>query len=147
MNLENLVTDDKEELLRFFKVTKNSLIRNRIALIFSDVNFSEAVPFIFEKIDDKSNNDKGTLVFALRNLISPEYFLLLIEIICKYEYEARLMAFGIIEDLVRSIPLEIKKKALEILEFNRIELEKTAIDKGEDSTLHFVENCIKLLEY
>lgn len=45
IDINNLTKEDKEELLAIFQVTKSSLIRDRIALIFADLNYNEAVPY------------------------------------------------------------------------------------------------------
>jgi hypothetical protein len=65
--------------------------------------------------------------------------------ICEQEYEARMTAYDIVHDLALSIPGRVKNKALKILEEYQLMLEQTATDKGEDSTLHFVEETQRLL--
>jgi len=144
IDIKNLAEDDKEELLGIFMVTKNDLIRNQIAFMLSDLHYEKAVPFIFKKIDEIPHNN-GSLVFSLQGFKVKEYFIQLIKIICEHEYEPRLMAYGIVEDLVPEISAAVKSEALTILEAHRIALEETAIDKGEDSTLHFVEQTQQLL--
>ena len=143
---KNLTEDDKEELLRIFMVTKNILIRNHLALIFADLHYDKAVPYIIKKINEKSTfNNNGTLVYSLQDFDLKKYFIPLIRIICEQEYEARLTAYGIVQDLAPLIPGTTKIKALDILEERRLELEHAAIDKGENSTLHFVEKTKQLL--
>ncbi|HEV9035795.1 MAG TPA: hypothetical protein VGQ51_04220, partial [Puia sp.] len=73
------------------------------------------------------------------------YFLSIIKIICYYEYEPRLMAFGIVERLAPEISNATRAKALKFLEAHRIRLERDAIEKGENSSLHFVEKTQELL--
>jgi len=146
IDINKLSEEEKEELLGIFMVTKNVLIRNHIALIFADLHYEKAVPYIFDKINDKSTyNKNGTLVYSLQKFELKEYCIQLIKIICDQDYEARLMAYGIVEDLAPSIPGIIKNKAFEILEAHRVILELEAIDKGANSTLHFVEQTQKLL--
>ena len=66
INIKNLNEDDKEELLRIFMVTKNDLIRNQIAFIFSDLHYDNAIPYIIKKINEKSTfHNNGSLVHAL----------------------------------------------------------------------------------
>jgi len=66
IDIKNLTEDDKEELLSIFMVTKNALIRNHIALIFADLHYDKAVPYIIKKINEKSTfNNNGTLVHSL----------------------------------------------------------------------------------
>lgn len=146
LDIKNLNEDDKEELLRIFMVTKNDLIRNQIAFIFSDLHYDTAVPYIIKKINDKSTiQNNGSLVHSLEDFDLKKYFIPLIKIICEHEYEPRLMAFGIVQRLAPSISNITKRKAFKILEERRQELEKTAIDKGENSALHFVEKTKELL--
>jgi hypothetical protein len=146
IDIKNLTEDDKEELLRIFMGTKNVLIRNHIALIFADLHYDKAVPYIIKKINEKSTfNNNGTLVFSLREFDLKKYFIPLIKIICEQEYEARMTAYDIVHGLALSIPGTVKSNALEILEEYRLMLEETATDIGEDSTLHFVEQTKKLL--
>ena len=41
---ENLNNEDKEEPLKIFLSTKNTLIRNQIAFIFADLHYEKSVP-------------------------------------------------------------------------------------------------------
>jgi hypothetical protein len=146
IDIKNLNEDDKEELLRIFMVTKNVQIRNHIALILADIRYDKAVPYIIKKINEKSTfNNNGTLVYSLEEFDLRKYFIPIIKIICEQEYEARLTAYGIVQDIAPSISNITKKKALKILEEHRLELEHAAVDKGENSTLHFVEKTKELL--
>jgi hypothetical protein len=146
IDIKNLTEDDKEELLRIFMVTKNDLIRNQIAFIFSDLHYDNAIPYIIKKINEKGIlHNNGSLVHALEELDLKKYFIPLIKIICEHEYEPRLMAYGIVQRLAPSISNVTKRKALKILEEHRLWLEHTDTDKGENSTLHFVEKTIELL--
>ena len=146
INVENLSEDEKKELLKIFQVTENSLIRNRIAIIFSDSHYNEAIPYIIKKINDKDlYNYNGTLVWALGNLDSKKYFTEFIKIICEQAYEARLWAYGAVEDFTPIISNTVKKEALKILEEFLNQQEEIEDDKYENSTLHFIEQTIKLL--
>ena len=147
INIEELDNSDKEELLQIFTITKNDLIRNHLALIFSDLHYNNAIPFIIKKINDKSTlHNNGTLVYSLENLDTKQYFIEFIKMICKLDYEARLMAYGSIQQYASSISNQIRAEALKILEDCRRKLEQEAIDKGENSTLHFVEKTKELLQ-
>ena len=146
IDIKNLTEDDKDELLRVFMVTENALLRNHIALVFANLHYDKAVPYIVKRINDKSTfNANGTLVYSLEGFDLKEYFIPLIEIICKMEYEARLQAYYIVQNLAPSIPVSIRNNALEILEAHRLSLEDAATDKGEGSALHFVEKTMELL--
>jgi hypothetical protein len=146
IDIKSLTEGDKEELLGVFMVTRNALIRNHIALIFADLHYEKAVPYIIKKINDKSTfNNNGTLVHSLNEFDVKKYFIPLIKMVCEQEYEARLMAYYILQDLATTMPGAIKSKAYKILKAHRVALEETATDKGEDSTLHFVEQTQKLL--
>ena len=146
IDVKKLNEDDKDELLKIFMVTKNILIRNHIAFMFADLHYDKAVPYIIKKINEKSTfNNNGSLVYVLENFDMKKHFIPLIKIVCGQEYEARLMAYGIIEELSPSISNKTKTKALKILDVNQVELERLAADKGENSALHFVEKTKELL--
>lgn len=146
IDVQNLNDEDKDELLRIFNICKNVLIRNHLALIFSDLSYTKAVPSILKKINERSSyNNNGTLVFSLENLATEKHFISFVKIICKQEYEARLMAYGILQKFNSTISNTNRKKALEILNTCKSDLEKTDGDKGENSTLHFVERSIELI--
>ncbi len=146
IDAKKLTSDDKEDLLKLFMATNNSLIRNYIAFIFSDIQYDKAVPYIIKKINEKSTfNNNGSLVFALENFNLKKYFIPLIKVICEQEFEARLMAYGIVQKYVVLVSEGVKNKVLKILEDHRMRLEKEAIDKGENSTLHFIEKTKELL--
>jgi|SRR5690348_4084780 len=146
IDIKALNEDDKEELLRIFMVTKNALIRNQIAFIFSDLHYDKAVPYIIKKINEKSViHNNASLVHSLEDFDLRKYFIPFIKIICEHEYEPRLIAYGIVEKLASSMSSSTKRRALKILEEHRLELERAANDKGENSTLHFVEKTKELL--
>jgi hypothetical protein len=147
INVENLNEEDKEELLRFFVVVKNNVIRNQIALIFSDTKFNKAIPFIIDKINDKNlRHYNGSLVYALENLDVKDYFIEFIKMVCELDYEPRYQAYEIVQKFALTISKEIKEKALILLEERRILLEITASDNGPDSVLNFVEHTIALIQ-
>jgi hypothetical protein len=147
IDAKKLNNDDMEELLNFFMFTKNDLIRNHIAFIFADLHYDKAVPYIIKKINEKSvSHNNGSLVYSLGSFDMKKYFIELIKIICIHEYEPRLMAYEIVHEFAPSIPTKTKSKALKILEEQRTQLEQIATDKGENSTLHFVEKTKELLQ-
>lgn len=147
IDIKKLSKDDMEELLKYFMVTKNDLIRNQIAFIFADLNFNKAVPYIIKKLNEKNvSHNNGALVYSLGNFNMKKYFIELIHIICKHEFEPRLVAYEIVNQSAPFISNKTKIKALEILEEQRLRLQLTAIDKGENSTLHFVEKTKELLQ-
>lgn len=147
LKIGDLVDDDLEELLLIFSVTKNPLIRNHIALIFSDLKFNKALPFIIDKIKDISTmDDRGTLIYALQALDSKDYFLEYVKIICEMDYESRLMAFELINDYNNKIPEELKMQSLELLYNYKKALLNSKVEISENSTLHFIEKTIELLE-
>jgi hypothetical protein len=74
-----------------------------------------------------------------------EYFIQLVKIICEQEYEPRLIAYGIVQEIAPSISTDSRLKALRMLEERLLVLELTATDKGENSQLHFVEKTKELL--
>ena len=148
LNIENLKQDDKEELLKIFMHTKNSLVRDHIALIFSDLNYDKAVPYILKKVCEKELiNNNSTLLFALSNLNVKKYFIAFIKIICTHEYAARLMAYEIVEEYVGKVSSSVKKSALKIL--NEHMLTQMVIEtknQYENSPRHFIEETINILK-
>lgn len=147
INIKKLNEEDKNELLNFFMITQNPLIRNHIAMIFSDIQYNKSVPFILKKIMDKNiSEDNGTLVFALQNLDCKCYFISFINIICTMDYEARLMAYEIIEKYSDSISISTRRVSLKKLQEYRLKIEASSEDKGENSRLHFIEKIIELLK-
>lgn len=147
IDINNLNKEDKEELLTIFKVTKSSLIRDRIALIFADLNYNEAVPYIIKKITKKSLiNNNGTLIFSLEDFDVKKYFTTFIKVICEHDYEARLLAYSIVEKYANSITNSTKKKALKILEAYQIkEEQQTEESEYDNSALHFINATTRLL--
>ena len=146
MNLAELSESDKEDLLRLLMQTPNVLLRDRIAFILSDLHYTRAIPFILRKINQKDSfNNNGSLVYALQNFNMTQYFIPLIRIVCDQDYEARLSAFSILQDISQKIPKRTKNKALQILNNSKAKLLLGDEVKGENSTLHFVEQLIKVL--
>lgn len=145
INIKKIDRLDKEELLKIFKVTDNPLIRNHLALIFSDIQYNEAVPYIINRIMEKDIEDTGTLIYSLGNLDCKKYFLNFIQIICQMDYEARLTAFEIVKKYSPSISKGVRTLALDKLKICKKYLQNSLSDKGESSSLHFVEKTEELL--
>ena len=147
VNIKNLDEDDKEELLRLFIVTRNPLIRNRLALIFSDLQYNKAVRHIIKKINDKSLfNRNGTLIYSLENLEVKKYFLTFIRVICEHEYEARYQAYEVAVKNAGSISKTTRNRALQILDHYWALQEPIEDDKEyNNSILHFIEATKKVL--
>jgi hypothetical protein len=148
LKIENLNTADMEELLQIFNVVKSADLRNQIALVFFDLKYEKAVPSIIKKIIDKELfNKTGTLIFSLSNLDVKKHFITLIKVICEQGYEARLMAFQIIEKYAQSVSPQVNKKSLTILNTQRAEKEKSYSKTDyANSALNFIDQTIKLLE-
>lgn len=146
INIDSLCKDDMDELLRFFLVTRNDLIRNHIAFIFADLQYEKAVPYILKKINEKGlAQTNGSLVFSLTSFDMSKYFIQLVQIICNHEYEPRLMAYDIIQKHISSMSLLDRNKSIMMLEERRRELEEMGEEMGENGALHFVEKTIELL--
>lgn len=146
INIENIKEDDKEELLKIFRVTENSLIRNHIAMIFSDLEYHKAVPYIIKKVMNENVEDNGTLIYSLQNLDCKGFFLSFIKMICKMDYEGRLMAYELVNKYIGSISKRTATIAWKILEDCRVKLKASInTEKGENSPLHFVEKTQELL--
>lgn len=144
ISVDLLTVDDKVELLVLFRHTKNDLVRNRLALLFSDAEYKEAVPDIIEKINQEDmRNKNGTLVFALGNLVTGSN--ILVKIMCEQEYEARLMAFEIIDGLASSLDPNSRKQMLDVLEKYWNDLSVTQSPFEENGALHFIGETKKII--
>ncbi|WP_052476292.1 HEAT repeat domain-containing protein [Cohnella kolymensis] len=54
-------------LIKYLKLTDNSILRNEIAIALSDIGSQEAVEPLIEMLKDpKTLGNRGTLLFALR---------------------------------------------------------------------------------
>jgi hypothetical protein len=147
VDLEKLNDEDKKELLKWFNITESIGVRNTIALIFADTGYNEAVPYILRKIKDKSLlNKNGTLVYALGYLDVKKYFIQIIRIICEQGYEARMTAYGLVEDLLPTISNSVGNKALKMLDMYEQKLEESGAENSKNSTLHYIKSTIALLE-
>jgi hypothetical protein len=127
-------------------VTNNSLIRDHIAMIFSDVRYDKAIPYILRKIKDKRMyGNNGTLVAALRYLDASKYFNEFVKIICEQDYEARLWALDIIEDFSSAVSINLKRKALKTLTAYKSSMDDIHEIEYKNSRLHFVDEAIMLI--
>ena len=146
INIDQIDDSDKTELLQIFLHTNSSLIRNQIALMFSEMNYDYAIPSILEKITEKElYNANGTLVFALQTMNTLPHFTKIVKIICEQDYETRLAAFEIIQKDVHLVSRQEKINALKILEeYKSLEILNDPILE-ENSRLHFIYETEKLL--
>ncbi|RVT99875.1 hypothetical protein EOD41_15655 [Mucilaginibacter limnophilus] len=146
IDIKELDSTDKEELLRFFMVTQDPGIRNHLALIFYDFRYNEAAPFIIQKINEPElYNCNGTLVFALSDMDVSQYYLDIVKILCEQEYEARWGAFDILKIHALNISDTTRYDALKLLEQYEEILLTTGADNANNSTLHFIEETRALL--
>jgi hypothetical protein len=129
---------DKRDLLMLFISTGNDMMRDRIAMILSDIKYEPAIPYFFDKIEQIRHNC-GAIVAGLGNFDLKDFFLNIVHIVCHHDYEPRLWAYGILEDTLPRVDKQVKLHAIDILEKRRIELEKLFVDTGEDSALYFVK--------
>jgi hypothetical protein len=138
--------EDNRELLDLFLVTRNTLIRDWIAMIFADTQFHEAVPYIIQKINDpKSRGNTGTLVHALGDLDCKEYFLDIVNVICTQAYEPSLWAYDIVEEYADDISYPTRLQALQLLENARPAAE-AASGNDADKKLEFINGAVELLK-
>ena len=146
IDIDQIDDSDKLELIQIFLHSHNALIRNQLAFMFSDMNYSHAIPSILKKIMEAELYDaNGSLVFALQTMDTLAHFIDIIKVICAQGYEARLEAFAIIRKDVHMISDEQKTQALKILEEHKaIELLNDGAEE-ENSRLHFIEETEKLL--
>lgn len=144
---EKLTNTDLDDLLCLFKKTKNDLVRNQIAFIFQDTKFEKAIPHIIRKINDPEiQHNNGSLVHALSGFNMKDYILELVSIICKFDYEPRLMAFEIVDEIKDSISREKKDAALDMLRSYLNQFKSTPDAMKPNSKYYFVLETIKLLE-
>ncbi len=146
LNPNKITEEDKKELLTIFLNTNNYQIRNRIAILLSDVGFNSAIPLIIKVIFRKDlYNRNGSLVYALYDMDVLEYFLDIVKIIATQDYEARIMAIEIIKKFLPKTSDNQRKAALKLLEKYRLKEEKVGTDLGAEGRLHFIEQTIKMI--
>lgn len=135
---EKLLECDKEELLGFFIISKNLLVLNKLALLFSDSRYHQAVPAIIKKIFDKDlENYTGTLIYSLEDLNSADYLPKIIRMLSFDSYESRYMAFEVIHAHLDEFPLGKLKYCLKILNLAKKHSAKKILDNT--SSMHFIE--------
>jgi HEAT repeat protein len=146
INIESLNEEDKQDLLRIFMVTKNHGVRNKIAMVFADLQYQEAVPYIVKKINDPDLfNYVGTLVYSIGYLNCGKYFLTFIRVLSEHEYEARIEAYDIVEKYAGAVSKPTRTAALKALKDFQAKEELADVEKYENSKLHFIDAAIKLL--
>lgn len=146
IDFTKLANSDKDDLLQIFLVVKNTSIRDRIAFIFSDLHYNQAIPSILKKINEsESYNNNGSLVYALDGLDVEKYMIDVVKIICTMDYEARLGAFELVQKYVATMDKTTKGKCLAILREQGIKEKQRNSESGENSRLHFIEQTEKLL--
>ncbi len=140
IEIDQLDDQDLEDLFCLFQGTGNSLVRNQIAFIFSDLKYNVAVPCIIDKIKDKDVRDpNGSLVYALENMDTLNHFVTIVDIMCKHGYTGRLSAIAIIKNNLPNVTKEQCLEALRVLERHKDFQQQHATDKSQDSTLHYIE--------
>ncbi len=140
IEVQKLTKEDKIDLLNLFNNTKSYVVQDQIALIFGEANFDFAVPYIFEKIRDKTNyNHTGTLVYALDYFDMKPYLKELIEIIFEQGYESKIMAYNLIKEFSLSLSEDEKQPNLNHLIERRDKL------KNDIDTLDIVDETMSLL--
>ncbi|WP_443946657.1 hypothetical protein ACJVDH_06020 [Pedobacter sp. AW1-32] len=148
LDVTKLSLADKYELIHIFNVVDDTNLRNRIALLFSDLTFNDAIPHILKKINDPMlYNNNATLVYALYDLDVKPYFESIIEIICGQEYESRLNALQIVDKFINFISKETKERSLDMLRAKKEQIEKKYnFENYKNSTLNFIDETIDLLQ-
>ncbi|WP_118976823.1 hypothetical protein [Taibaiella koreensis] len=147
ISLNEFEAADKKELLSIFIHTDNALLRNHIAFIFSDLNYTESIPHIIQKIKERAlYNANGSLVFALENMDTLPYFLEIIEIVCEQGYEARLAALEIIQKDLGSISDTVREEVRSVINKHMKMEIKQESEVKENSKLHFMEEVKTMLD-
>lgn len=146
INPYKLSPEDKEELLVMFVATEIHSIRHHIALIFSDLKYYAATPFLINKIAELEYSPGiDLLFFALRNLAEKDYFLEYVQMICDLGYEARSQAYQIVGLLMNGISENTRNTALNILMDSKSKYSPHSHRPIEGSTQYFIENALNLL--
>ena len=69
IKLESIDEDDLSDLITTLETTDDSILRNRIALLLSDIGCDMAVPTLLSLISkEELKNKRGTLIHCLANL-------------------------------------------------------------------------------
>lgn len=104
--------DAMKYLLKQLRYTDNHIIRNKIAIVLSDMGCQEAVePIISLLKDPKTMGNRGTLLYALEPLNYTEYFDILIELLLNGNYEVSRQSFILLERAKESISQNIKQES------------------------------------
>ena len=144
LNKENLSEEDIEELIIIFNNIKNDRIRNHISFIFSDLNYSNAIPHLLKKIFDLRMFEKnGSLVYSLMPLLNNNFIFDIIEILITQDYECRVLAFRRLIELCPTLDKEQEKEVLKKL--NKAKENIIIENEYEESTLHYIEESIKII--
>jgi len=119
----------------------------QIAFIFSLLNYTEAVPSIIKKINNKEfYNKNGSLVYALGSMDVTNYFYSFVKIICEQAYMARMEAYRIIRKIAPHASIAHKRKALNMLD-NTIKKIKSMESSPEiESRLEYMLGTKEIIE-
>lgn len=145
---EKLSPNDMEVLLDIFRATNNVWLLNKISFIFADLKYEKAKPFLLKKIFESDMYGKnGSLVFSVIDLFTIYDLDSAIKILTSQDYECRISVFDFLENLFPKLNDKQKKKALKMLYGSRQIEELKEENKTEylESTLHFIDSAIKLL--
>ncbi len=107
--------------------------KNAIAICLRDLNADEAVGPLMQEIKNPANeNQRGTLIYALKNLNCSEYFLDFIEIICTGNFECRMTCrLFLIEKNLDKVSSLVLQEALNILSVFRLKYELVIYDPNK----------------
>jgi len=130
--------DAMKYLLEQLIYTDNHIVRNKIAIVLSDMGCQEAVePIISLLRDPKTMGNRGTLLYALEPLNYTEHFDLLFEMLLNGNYEVSRQSFILLERAKDSISQNLKQES-------KLKLSK-AIEDLEDK-INFLIDVINELK-
>lgn len=90
-------------LIQYLQSTENHLLRNAIAIALSDIGKEEAVEPIIGMIrDSRTIGHRGTLLYALQPFDCSQYIELLVECVCKGNFEVRKNSFELLANSIKS---------------------------------------------
>ena len=113
--VENKYQEFYEALAQGLMETKNPGIRNKLALALSDVRYEGVEEKIIVLLkSDSTKGCRGTLLYALQPLNYTDHIEFIFKLLKDDGFEARWEAYNLIKMACNNIPIEVKKKMIDI---------------------------------
>ena len=128
IKLESINEENLSDLITTLETTDDSILRNRIALLLSDIGCDMAVPTLLSLISkEELKNKRGTLIHCLANLrLTTEQILEVAPLLYQGNYE------------VQKEVCELIKKKSEQLENPNICLLYTSVSRSDKRRAHYL---------